>query len=200
MRGTRLARGVDPAGLANQLVPFDARAEELARPALRARPPGTARCRCPGRSCTIALMISTFSVSITMVGSICSLAEEPVDHCRVPSRPRTARTAGRRDPSATTRFRRASGCVGVVISSSSSRSTGTVTRSDSSTGSVSRPASTRPARISCDRPAGGGDSQPHVELRMDAAQVFQQRREHVQAHRHAARQPQRAAQARACDR
>jgi len=48
-----------------------------------------------------------------------------------------------------TRRRRARGWPGGVTTSSSSRMTGTVTRSDSSIGSVNSPASTRPARISC---------------------------------------------------
>ena len=46
-------------------------------------------------------------------------------------------------------FRRfANAWVGIVTSRSSSRRTGTATRSDSSTGSVRSPASTRPPRIS----------------------------------------------------
>ena len=140
-------------------------------------------------------MISTFSVSITIVGSMFSVSEEPIDDAArrrpgLEQHERLARQILRRRSVC----RRASGCVGVVTSSSSSRSTGTVTRSDSSTGSVSRPASTRPARISStDRPAGR-HRQPHVELRMHAPQVLQQRREHVEADGHAARQAQRAAQ------
>ena len=66
---------VDPAGFAHQLVPFDPRAEELSAPAPRARSPDTARCRCRGPVLTIALMISTFSVSMTMVGSIFSVTK-----------------------------------------------------------------------------------------------------------------------------
>ena len=97
---------------------------------------------------TIALMISTFSVSITTVGSMLSLAKKLSITRRVAD-PTSKSTNGSaaRSCGATVR-RRASGCVGVVTSSSSSRSTGTVTMSASSMGSVRSPASTRPARIS----------------------------------------------------
>ena len=129
-----------------------------------------------------------------MVGSICSAAKKRSITSRV-AEPASNSTNGSPARSrGATRLRRASGCVGVVISSSSSRSTGTVTRSDSSTGSVSRPASTRPPRISCTDWLGSRDRQPDVELRVDAAQVLQQRREHVEADGHPACQPQRAAQ------
>ena len=149
---------------------------------------------------TIALMISTFSVSMTMVGSMFSAAKKWSMTRRVADpgfeqHERLTREVARRYLR-----RRASGWVGGVISSSSSRSTGTVTRSDSSTGSVSRPASTRPARISCDRAAGDGDRQAHVELRMHAPQMLEQRRKHVEADGHASGEPQRAAQLAACDR
>ena len=99
-------------------------------------------------------MISTFSVSITMVGSIFSVAKNWSITFRVAD-PTSNSTNGCPSRSRGITFRRrAKGCVGVVTSNSSSRSTGTVTRSDSSTGSVSSPASTRPPRISCtDRPA-----------------------------------------------
>ena len=93
-------------------------------------------------------MISTFSVSITTVGSMLSLAKKLSITRRVAD-PISKSTNGSaaRSRGATVR-RRASGCVGIVTSSNSSRITGTVTMSASSTGSVRSPASTRPARIS----------------------------------------------------
>ena len=44
------------------------------------------------------------------------------------------------------------------------------------------------------RPPRQGDRQPHVQVRVDPAEVLEQRRKHVKAHGHAARQPKRAAQ------
>ena len=91
---------------------------------------------------TIALMISTFSVSITTVGSMFSPTKNRSMTRRV-AEPDSNITNGcpARSAGATLRCF-ASGLVGIVTSSNSSRSTGTVTRSDSSTGSVSSPAST----------------------------------------------------------
>ena len=139
-------------------------------------------------------MISTFSVSITIVGSIFSLAKNRSMTRRVADPTSNSTNGCPASSRGATRRRRASGCPGGVTTSSSSRMTGTVTRSDSSIGSVSSPASTRPGANLLHRLFGGRDGQPDVEMRMDAPQILEERRKDVEADGHAARQAQRAAQ------
>ena len=98
-------------------------------PGLRARSQCTGTMPIPRPVLTIALMISTFSVSMTMCGSMFSLRKNRSITRRVPD-PASNRTNGSPARScAVMRLRFASGWVGIVTMSSSSRSTGSVIRS-----------------------------------------------------------------------
>ena len=145
-------------------------------------------------------MISTFSVSITIVGSIFSVTKNESITRRV-AEPGSNSTngwparSGRHDPSLLRqRMRRHRDEQQLLAQHRHGDQIRLLDRQRQQAGVDAAGADL------LDRSRRGRDREPDVELRMHALQVLQQRRKHVQADRHAAGEPQRAAQRRACDR
>ena len=143
---------------------------------------------------TIALMISTFSVSMTIVGSICSLAKNRSITRRVAEpdleeHERLAREIARRHATpARQRMARRRHDQQLFAHDRNRHQIGLVD------GQRQQPCIDAAGANLVHRLLGRRDPQPDVELRMNAPQIFEERREHIQADGHAARQPERAAQ------